>query len=88
MNVAGIFKILVIVVACIIIGGILLNVLLPNAMNSIVGWMESGVKAATGADFDLNGDGNIGTPNMQQNQAGDGSDGAGVGGYDSGGFVN
>lgn len=86
MNVANIFKILIIVVACIIIGGILLNVLLPNGLNSIVGWMESGVQAATGANFDLNGDGNIGTPTLQQDTAGSGADGADVTGYNGGNF--
>ena len=50
MNVSGIFKILIIVVACIIVGGILLNVLLPNGLNGILGWMESGIMAATGAE--------------------------------------
>ena len=59
MNVSGIFKILIIVVACIIVGGILLNVLLPNGLNGIIGWMESGIMAATGAEFDLNGDGKV-----------------------------
>lgn len=86
MNVSGIFKILIIVVACIIVGGILLNVLLPNGLNGIIGWMESGIMAATGAEFDLNGDGEIGTPTAQTQQAGDGSDGAGVTGYNDGNF--
>lgn len=86
MNVSGIFKILIIVVACIIVGGILLNVLLPNGLNGIIGWMESGIMAATGAEFDLNGDGDIGTPTAQQQQPGDGSDGAGVTGYNDGQF--
>ena len=86
MNVSGIFKILIIVVACIIVGGILLNVLLPNGLNGIVGWMESGIKAATGADFDLNGDNSIGTPNTQNQQAGSGYDGANVTGYNGGSF--
>jgi uncharacterized protein involved in outer membrane biogenesis len=86
MNVSGIFKILIIVVACIIVGGILLNVLLPNGLNGIVGWMEDGVHAATGANFDLNGDGDIGTPTPQQDAAGSGADGANVTGYNGGGF--
>lgn len=86
MNVSGIFKILIIVVACIIVGGILLNVLLPNGLNSIVGWMEDGVMAATGAKFDLNGDGDIGTVTLQKNTAGDGGEGAGVTGYNDGDF--
>ena len=86
MNVSGIFKILIIVVACIIVGGILLNVLLPNGLNGIVGWMESGIKAATGADFDLNGDNNIGTPQAQTQQNGSGHDGADVTGYNGGNF--
>lgn len=86
MNVSGIFKILIIVVACIIVGGILLNVLLPNGLNSIVGWMESGVKAATGSNFDLNGDGSIGTPTAQQDTTGSGADGANVTGYNGGNF--
>ena len=81
MNVAGIFKILIIVVACVIIGGILLNVLLPNGLNSMINWVENGVYSATGATFDLNGDGGHDLPAAEQLDADDGSQGAGVGGY-------
>ena len=88
MNVSGIFKILIIVVACIIVGGVLLNVLLPNGLNSIINWMEAGVKAATGADFDLNGDNQTGGQGMLANDdALGGNTGANVTGYDNGNFV-
>lgn len=88
MNVAGIFKILIIVVACIIVGGILLNVLLPNTVNGMINWGEKGIKAATGADFDLNGDGDIGADADNKVDDTMGLENDNVDGYQSGEFVN
>ena len=89
MNVSGIFKILIIVVACIIVGGVLLNILLPNTMNGVIRWMENGVMAATGAQIDLDGDGNIGTNYATAGNGNEGLQGGGnVDGYNNGGFSN
>ena len=58
MSVAKIFKVLIIVVACVIIGALVLNVLLPNTTKSLVNAVENQVFNATGLSFDFNGDGN------------------------------
>ncbi len=57
MNVKKVFMTLIIVVACVIVGALLLNVLLPNATKSIVNAVESQLYRATGLEFDFNGDG-------------------------------
>ncbi len=56
MSVGKIFKILIIIVACVIIGAIVLNVLLPNATTSLVNAVEAQIFNATGMSFDFNGD--------------------------------
>lgn len=58
MSVAKIFKVLIIVVACVIIGALVLNVLLPNTTKSLVNAVENQVFNATGLSFDFNGDDN------------------------------
>ena len=60
MNVGKIFKVLIIVVACVIIGALVLNILLPNAATSLVNAIEDQVYNATGMNFDFNGDNNDG----------------------------
>ena len=60
MSVAKIFKILIIIVACVIVGALVLNVLLPNTTTSIVNAVEGQIYNATGMTFDLNGDGTTG----------------------------
>lgn len=60
MSVAKIFKILIIIVACVIVGALVLNVLLPNTTTSIVNAVEGQIFNATGMTFDLNGDGTTG----------------------------
>ena len=60
MSVGKIFKILIIIVACVIIGAIVLNVLLPNATTSLVNAVEAQIFNATGMSFDFNGDGTKG----------------------------
>jgi uncharacterized protein involved in outer membrane biogenesis len=61
MSVAKIFKILIVVVACVIVGALVLNVLLPNTTKSLVNSVEDQIYNATGMTFDLNGDGDYGT---------------------------
>lgn len=60
MNVKGIFKVLIVIVACVIIGAFVLNILLPNVTTSMVNTLEDMVYNATGLEFDWNGDGIVG----------------------------
>ena len=60
MSVGKIFKILIIIVACVIVGAIVLNVLLPNVMVSMVNAVEAQIFNATGMSVDFNGDGTNG----------------------------
>lgn len=61
MNVAGIFKTLIIVVACVIIGALVLNTLLPNVTTGLINGVEDMLFNATGMSFDFNNDSNAGT---------------------------
>jgi len=66
MSVAKIFKVLIIVVACVIIGALVLNVLLPNTTSALVNAVEDNIFNATGMKFNLNGDGHTGGTNTNQ----------------------
>lgn len=57
MSVKKIFIILITVVACVMIGALLLNVLMPNVMTSVVDSVENMVYNATGMSMDFNGNG-------------------------------
>ena len=63
MTVGKIFKVLIIVVACVIIGALVLNVLLPNTATALVNSTEDMIYKATGMSFDFNGDSNAGATN-------------------------
>ena len=52
---------LITIVACVMIGAFLLNLLLPNATKAFVNAGEQQIFNATGLSFDLNGDGVAGT---------------------------
>ena len=88
-SVKKIFGILIIAVMMVIIGGFILNILLPNVVTSIVNAVEGTVYQATGISFDWNGDGSNGSGNntqqfnnAQQSGTGDASQtGAGVDGF-------
>lgn len=56
-----IFVTLITIVACIVIGALVLNTLLPNVTTSLISAVEDSIYKATGMTFDLNGDGNKGT---------------------------
>lgn len=60
-SVKKIFMVLIIMVACVMIGALVLNILLPNAATSIVDGLEQMVFNATGMKFDWNGNGKAGT---------------------------
>lgn len=72
MSVGKIFKILIVIVACVIVGALVLNVLLPNVSTSLVNGVEGQIFNATGMSFDFNGDGNSGK--MVANNARTGND--------------
>lgn len=61
MSVSKIFKILIVIVACVIIGALVLNVFLPNVVTSLSNAVEGSIYNATGMSFDLNGDGTAGS---------------------------
>ena len=60
MSVSKIFKILIVIVACVIIGALVLNVFLPNVVTSLSNAVEGSIYNATGMSFDFNGDGTNG----------------------------
>lgn len=60
MKVSKIFTILIVIVACVVIGALVLNVLLPNTATAIVDAVEDQIYKATKITLDLNGNGNKG----------------------------
>lgn len=60
-SVKKIFTVLIVMVACVVVGALVLNVLLPNISSSLVDALETMVFNATGMKFDWNGNGNGGT---------------------------
>lgn len=61
MDIKKIFITLIGIVACVVIGALVLNVLLPNATKSIINAVEGQIYNATGMSFDFNGDGTVGS---------------------------
>lgn len=70
MSVGKIFKTLIVIVACVVIGAVVLNVLLPNATTSLVNTVENQIYNATGLEFDFNGDGTYGSSTNRATSAG------------------
>ena len=60
MDVKKIFTILITIVACVIIGAFLLNIVMPNAINGVTTSIENMIFKATKLQLDLNGDGTKG----------------------------
>jgi hypothetical protein len=56
-SVKKIFIVLIVVVACVMIGALVLNVLMPNVMVTIVDSVENMINRATGMSVDFNGNG-------------------------------
>lgn len=83
MSVAKIFKTLIVVVLCVIIGAFVLNTLMPNVIAGLCNTVENGIKNATGISFDLNGDG-VGKSAQTQKANTTVTNGANVTGYNSG----
>lgn len=61
MSVKKIFVILITVVVCVIIGAFIINILMPNAVASLINAAEDQIYNATGLSFDFNGDGTGGS---------------------------
>ena len=60
MSVKKIFITLITIVACVLIGAFILNILLPNVTVALVDATENMIYNATGMSFDFNGNGNGG----------------------------
>lgn len=87
-SVKKVFMVLIIVVACVLVGAFLLNILLPNVTKGMVNAVEGMIENATGIKMDFNGDGKgIGSNGVVDTgaQTGDDLTGAGVSGFTAGG---
>lgn len=80
MSVAKIFKTLIVVIVCVVIGAFVLNTLLPNVVANLCNTIENGIKNATGISFDLNGDG-VGQSSANAESDDVVDNGVGVAGY-------
>lgn len=69
MSVKKIFITLIIIVACVMIGALILNILMPNVTKTLINATEDMIHSATGMSFDFNGDGDAG--GKQQTYSGD-----------------
>lgn len=89
MNVTGIFKTLIIIVACVAIGALVLNVLLPNVATALVDTAEDMIYGATKISFDFNGNNNGGSRDGNASTASanntDAATGIGVSGFEDNG---
>lgn len=63
MKVSGIFKTLIIIVCCIVVGATIINIFLPNVVTQLSSTVEDALFKATGMAFDFNGDGTAGNSN-------------------------
>lgn len=54
-SVKKIFTVLIVMVACVVVGALVLNVLLPNVSSTLVDALEQMVFNATGMSFNWNG---------------------------------
>lgn len=80
MNVKKIFITLVTIVACVILGALVLNVLLPNVTTTLINATEDMLYKATGMAFDFNADKNVGSAGATTysgNQTDNGANGTG-----------
>lgn len=67
MSVSKIFITLIIIVACVAIGALVLNILLPNVTATLVNAVENMIYQATKLQFDFNGDGTTGSAGTEFN---------------------
>ena len=64
MDVKKIFVLLITVVALVMVGALILNILLPNVAVALVDAVEGMIFNATGMEFDFNNNGNVGSGGM------------------------
>lgn len=62
-TVKKVFLILITVVALILLGAFVLNILMPNTVTQVVSSIEDGIYKATGISMNLNGDNHSGGSN-------------------------
>lgn len=77
MSVGKIFKTLIIIVACVLVGALVLNILLPNVATTLVNSTETMIFKATGMKFDFNADGIMGGTAADNTYSGQQSNGTG-----------
>ena len=78
-SVKKIFMVLITVVACVLVGAFLLNILLPNATTTLIDSAEDMIYKATGMSFDFNSNGIAGSNKSSYQGTTSGSDGTGQG---------
>ena len=61
MSVKKIFVVLITIVACVVIGAFVLNILMPNSTTPLVDSVEDQIWKATGLSFDFNANGEGGS---------------------------
>ena len=61
MGVGKIFKVLIVIVVCVMIGAMAINVIVPNAVSGLVDATEGMMYKASGISFDFNGNGIAGS---------------------------
>ncbi len=81
MGVKKIFTVLIIVVACILVGALVLNVLLPNVTAQLVNQVEDAIYKGTGLAFNFNGDTHVGGTSTAVTPINSGSVEGGVEGF-------
>ena len=85
MNVKKIFVTLITIVALVVLGAFILNIVMPNATVAIVDTTENMIYNATGISFDFNGNGvsgsSSGTGNMKSGTGDKSNTGVGVDGF-------
>lgn len=79
MSVKKIFVTLIIIVACVMLGALVLNVLFPNVAKTVVNATEDMLYNATGMKFDFNNDGVVGGVGSTGQYVGDQSAGGAEG---------
>ena len=89
MSEKKIFIMLITVVACVMIGAFVLNVLMPNFITTAVNLVEQQLFNATGMKLDLNGDGvktngDVGQQGDYQAGKTEGAEGGNVTGFEGG----
>ncbi len=61
MGVGKIFKVLIVIVVCVMIGAMAINVIVPNAVSGLIDATEGMMYKASGISFDFNGNGTAGS---------------------------